>query len=253
MDRDEDHTIPAATADRVEHGGDDGREPVFNLAPAVAGIGLVCIAIYALEAFWLNLDQQLWLMLHFAFLPIRYTGPFALDFSALISPVTYSLLHGSWGHLLVNLIWLAAFGSPLANRIGTMRFLLFWIAGALSAVALHFALYPSSVVPLVGASGSISAMMGAAARFAFRVDRRAPKPAFTGSVLPVSVVLRSRMVLVFLGVWMVANLVTGVFSGTTIDGPQIAWEAHVGGFLLGFFGISAFDRGRTVPQCPQDN
>lgn len=236
----------SAQNETLPHHSDDGREPVFNLAPVVTRLGLLCIAIYAVEAFWLNFDQQIWLMVHLAFIPFRYTGPVAMDLYAVTSPVTYSFLHGSWGHLLVNMVWLAAFGSPLANRIGAIRFLCFWVAGALAAVALHFFLYPSSMVPLVGASGSISAMMGAAARFAFRVDRRAQKPAFTGPVLPVSVVLRSRMVLVFLGVWMVANLVTGLFSGTAVDGPQIAWEAHIGGFLLGFFGVRAFEPGQAA-------
>ncbi|WP_295806632.1 rhomboid family intramembrane serine protease [uncultured Nitratireductor sp.] len=242
MERNEERAIPTEESEGPRRGGDRGHEPVFNLAPAVTLVGLICMAIYAVEVFWLDLDQQLWLMVHFAFLPIRYTGQFAFDLPALFSPVTYSVLHGSWGHLLVNMIWLAAFGSPLANRIGTLRFLLFWIAGALAAVAFHFILYPFSAVPLVGASGSISAMMGAAARFAFQVDRSAPKPAFTGPVLPVLLVLRSRTVLTFLSVWMVANLVTGVFSGTVANEPQIAWEAHIGGFLLGFFCVQAFDR-----------
>ncbi|WP_367714633.1 rhomboid family intramembrane serine protease [Nitratireductor sp. GISD-1A_MAKvit] len=247
MDRFEDDTNSAATPQGAPPGGSLEHEPMFNLAPAVTGIGLLCIAIYAAEAWWLNIEQQFWLLLHFAFLPIRYTGQVAFDLYAAISPVTYSLLHGSWGHLLVNMIWLAAFGSPLAHRIGTARFLLFWVAGALSAVALHFVLHPSSAVPLVGASGSISAMMGAAARFAFRVDRRARKSAFTGPVLPVALVLKSRTVLVFLGVWMVANLVTGIFSGAAIGEPQIAWEAHIGGFLLGFFGIRLFERRPHAP------
>ncbi len=243
MNRDEERAIPEAESENgFERNGGDGREPVFNLAPAVTVLGLICVAIFAIETFWMSIDQQIWLMVHFAFLPIRYSGQFALDTYAFISPVTYSFLHGSWGHLLVNMIWLAAFGSPLANRIGSARFVLFWVAGALAAVGLHYLLYPASAVPLVGASGSISAMMGAAARFAFRVDRRQPKPAFTGPVLPVSLVVKSRSVVVFLGVWMVANVVTGLMSGTVVNGPQIAWEAHIGGFLLGFFGIQFFDR-----------
>ncbi|MCR4266471.1 rhomboid family intramembrane serine protease [Nitratireductor sp. ZSWI3] len=222
--------------------GGQGREPVFNLAPAVVAFGFACIAIYLVQSLWLGLQGQLWLTVRFAFLPIRYTGPYPLDLFAFVSPVAYSLLHGSMAHLLVNMIWLAAFGSPLANRIGTLRFVLFWVAGALAAVALHFVLHPTSAAPLVGASGSISAMMGAAARFAFRVDRRQPKPSFAGPVLPFSAVLRSRTVLVFLAVWMVVNLVTGLGIGASAGAPQIAWEAHIGGFLLGFLGIRLFDR-----------
>lgn len=69
-------------------------------------------------------------------------------------------------------------------------------------------------------------------------------PRFSGPVLPVSEVVRRRGVLIFLAIWMVINLVTGIYS-LTPGGGGIAWEAHVGGFLLGFFGISAFDR--SVP------
>ena len=59
-------------------------------------------------------------------------------------PVTYSLLHGSIAHLAVNMIWLAAFGSPLANRIGTMRFVLFWVVASIAAAGLHYILYMTS-------------------------------------------------------------------------------------------------------------
>ncbi len=235
----EQHGLPEPETGRNHSAG---REPVFNLAPAVVGFALICAAIYAVQALLLDEQGQIWLLVNFAFIPVRYTGPYALDLAAFISPVSYSLLHGSLAHLFVNMIWLAAFGSPLANRIGTARFIAFWIAGALAAVALHFAIYPSSATPLVGASGSISAMMGAAARFAFYVDRRQSKPAFNGPLLPIPLVLSSRSVLVFLAVWMVVNVVTGVGFGAGPDSQQIAWEAHIGGFLLGFFGIRFFDR-----------
>lgn len=216
------------------------REPVFNLASVVTVIGLVCVAIHATRSLWLEPAQQVWLLVRFAFLPVRYTGGYPLDIYAFVSPLSYSLLHGGMAHLIVNMVWLAAFGSPLANRIGTLRFLAFWAATAIAAAGLHFVLYPDSEAPLVGASGAISGMTGAAARFAFQVDRRQRKPFFTGLVLPYAAVLRSRTVLVFLAVWMIVNLAVGL--GVASNGPQIAWEAHIGGFLVGFFGIRFFDR-----------
>ncbi|EKF17290.1 rhomboid family intramembrane serine protease [Nitratireductor pacificus] len=247
MDKERDDGAPEAGPDVVndipnEAGEPPRREPVFNLAPVVTVFALACIGIFALQALWLGPQGEAWLILRFAFLPIRYTGPYLLDAYAAVSPLTYSFLHGGIAHLAVNMIWLAAFGSPLANRIGAMRFVLFWGAGALAAAGLHFVLHPLSAAPLVGASGAISAMMGAAARFAFQVDRRQPKPSFAGPVWPIPMVLRSRTVLVFLAVWMVVNLVTGLGVGASPDSPQIAWEAHIGGFLLGFFAIRLFDR-----------
>jgi len=184
-----------------------------------------------------------------AFIPIRYSGQFALDTYAFTSMVTYAFLHGGLAHLGINMIWLAAFGSPLANRLGTTRFLGFWVVTGIAAVALHYVLHRFDQSPLVGASGAISGMMGAAARFAFRIDRGAGKPAFAGAVLPVSLVLRSRSTVVFLAVWMVVNLVTGLVGFAPGD-ARIAWEAHIGGFLSGFILIGWFTRPLRRPDLP---
>ncbi len=224
------------------------REPVFNLPIIVIAAIALCVGIHLLRLYVLTPDQDFELILRGAFIPIRYSGQFDLDFYAFTSPVTYSFLHGSVAHLLINMVWLAAFGSPLANRLGALRFAIFWVVSSIAAVALHYSLHSMDNAPLVGASGAIAGMMGAAARFGFRVDRSAGKPAFEGAILPVSIVFRSRTVMTFLVVWMVVNLVTGIYGlGPGIDN-RIAWEAHVGGFLVGFFGIQFFDRPqRTMP------
>lgn len=219
---------------------EERREPVFNLAGIVLAIIVVCVGIHAWRYYLLDARQDFGVILRFAFIPIRYTGDFGLDLYAFVSPLTYSLLHGGFAHLAINTVWLAAFGSPLANRIGAVRFLLFWAATALGAVALHFVLYPESTTPLVGASGAISGMMGAAARFAFRIDRSRRRPAFAGPILTVPQVFRSRQAVTFLVVWMAVNLVAGLAFGA--DGMEIAWEAHIGGFLVGFFALRPFDR-----------
>ena len=220
------------------------REPVFNLPPVVAAVIALCVTVHFIRLYILDARQDLWLLLATAFIPIRYSGQFSLDFYAFTSPVTYSLLHGSIPHLAINMIWLAAFGSPLANRLGTIRFVLFWVATSIAAAGLHYVLHMIDQSPLVGASGAISGMMGAAARFGFRVDRSSGQAAFGGRILPVSTVLRSRGVVTFLVVWMVVNLVTGLVGFAPGAEGQIAWEAHIGGFLVGFFGIERFDRKR---------
>jgi len=90
--------------------------------------------------------------------------------------------------------------------------------------------------------------MGAAARFGFRTDRSAGKAAFAGPVLPIAIVLRSRGVVIFLAMWMIINLATGLLGfAPGIDG-QIAWEAHIGGFVAGFFGLRWFDRRWRPPE-----
>lgn len=220
------------------------REPVFNLAGVVVVFIVLCVGIHLIRLYLLDDEQEFWLIVQTAFIPIRYSGEFPLDIYAFTSPLSYSLLHGGIAHLAINMIWLAAFGSPLASRIGAIRFVLFWAATSIAAAGLHYAIYPTSQAPLIGASGAISGMMGAAARFGFRIDRSPGRPAFGGPVLPIGTVLTMRGTVVFLAVWMVINLVTGLVGVVPGEESQIAWEAHIGGFAVGFFFVSAFDRSR---------
>lgn len=215
---------------------------MFNLPRVVVAFIALCVGIHLVRAYILSGQQDFWLILHFAFIPVRYSGGYALDVYAFLAPWTYSLLHGGLGHLAVNTIWLAAFGSPLANRIGTTRFLLFWLVTSLAAVALHYVLHSAEAVPLVGASGAISGMMGAAARFGFQVDRRRGKGAFEGPVRSMAMVFQSRTTVTFLAVWFAVNLVMGLGIGAPDMDGSIAWEAHIGGFLAGFLLIRLFDR-----------
>jgi membrane associated rhomboid family serine protease len=232
---------------------DDGiarrREPAFNLPPVVLCLIGICVLVYAVGAYVLSAEQYIRLLEYGAFIPIRYSGQFDVDLSALTSPFTYAFLHGSIPHLAVNMIWLAAFGSPLANRMGTLRFLAFWALTSVAAVALHYVLHRFDQSPLVGASGAISGMMGAAARFGFRIDRSHGKAAFYGAPLPIAVCLRSRAVVTFLSIWMLINLLTGLVSFAPGIDDQIAWEAHIGGFLAGFFGIDWID-GKVKKDLP---
>ncbi len=216
------------------------REPVFNIPPVIVLIVAVCAVVHLLRVYVLTLDQDIWLLLRAAFIPVRYSGYYDLDVYAFTTPFTYAFLHGGIAHLAINMVWLLAFGSPLANRLGAVRFLVFWAATALAAAALHWALHPLDQAPLVGASGAISGMMGAAARFGFRIDRTGGRPRFGGPLLGFPEILRSRGVLVFLGVWMAVNLVTGLVGLGAGESSAIAWEAHIGGFLAGFLGIRLF-------------
>ena len=213
---------------------------MFNLPAVVLAIIGLCVAVYLAQTYVLNRDQQLTLLYDAAFIPVLYTG--AVRFRRVhpvTRPFTYTFLHGSLAHVAVNMVWLAAFGSPLANRFGAVRFALFFAATGLAAAALFWVIHPFMEVPLVGASGAISGMMGAAARFGFRIDRSRGQAAFAGMPLPFREVFRSRSVVTFLAVWMIINLVTGLVGLGAGGAEQIAWEAHIGGFVVGFFGIAA--------------
>ncbi|PRD41991.1 rhomboid family intramembrane serine protease [Phyllobacterium phragmitis] len=222
-------------------------EPVFNIPGIILVLTGICIVAFLAQNYVLDDQQNLWVMINFAFWPVRFSqgGGFD-DPAAWMTAITYSFMHGGFAHIAVNLVWLAAFGSPLAGRIGTTRMIIFWIATAIAAAFTHYALHPESAMPLVGASGSISGMMGAAARYGFRrvpdMLHQKGKSEFAGPLLPIGVTLTLRPVLAFLGVWFVINLVTGLISITPTESASIAWEAHIGGFIVGFFGIALLDR-----------
>jgi membrane associated rhomboid family serine protease len=219
-------------------------EPIFFLPPSVTLMIGLCAGLYLIEHHLLGGEAAARLLIEGAFIPARY-GAFGVPFGLahVTSPLTYSLFHASFTHLAVNMVWLAAFGAPLAQRIGSLRFLAFWCAAALGAAALHFAVYAGSLAPLVGASGAVAGMMGAAARFAFKTEASAGPRAFAGAPLSLTGSLTNRTVLTFGGIWMAVNLVSGLGLLSPGGAPSsIAWEAHVGGFLTGFLGLSLIDR-----------
>ena len=163
---------------------------------------------------------------------------------------TYALLHGDWAHVLVNALWLVAFGVAVARRFSTQRFCLLLAAAALGGTALHYATHSDDFSPLIGASASVAGAMGAAIRFAFspgaplggqRTFAR-DLGAYRLPAQSLGELLREPRVLMFLAIWMVTNFVFGALSQPLgITESAIAWEAHVGGFLVGFLGFALFD------------
>jgi membrane associated rhomboid family serine protease len=191
-------------------------------------------------------------LLLFAFIPARYDasvmpdmawpGGWAADVWTFI---TYALLHANLMHLVVNSIWLAAFGTPLARRFGLSRFLFFSACGAAAGALAHLAAHPSDAIPLVGASAAISAHMAAVCRFAFdRNTRFLPmgERDWRTRARPLVEILRDRRVLGFLAAWFAVNLLFGLTNaGGTIQSGALAWEAHIGGFVFGLLAFRFFD------------
>jgi membrane associated rhomboid family serine protease len=197
----------------------------------------------------------------FADIATRGAGACALSLSAfarvslgdLGTLISYAFLHLSWTHVGLNSIWILAFGPPLARRIGSTRFLVFFAAAAVAGALVHWAFNLLDFAPLAGASASDSGLMGAAARFIFepggpldgRTSTTASDPHADDAVAapPLRILLRERRVLMFLGVWLVGNFVLGAFAQPLGFSDQpVAWLAHVGGFALGFFAFPLFDR-----------
>lgn len=142
----------------------------------------------------------------------------------LTTPLTALFLHGNWLHLLGNLLFLFVFGEMTEQRMGAVRFTLFYSIVGYAAMLCYAAAYPDAPEPLVGASGAISGVLGA---FLYLF----PKARVT-SVLPFFWFLPLRFpawaVLVF---WLALQWLA---ARRDTDGPGVAYLAHVVGFTLGF-------------------
>ncbi|MFO1184071.1 MAG: rhomboid family intramembrane serine protease [Bauldia sp.] len=226
-----------------------GREPIFNLPGVVTASILALGAVHVLRAL-LPPEADEWIVRAFAFVPFRLTGAAPQEFpggtgGAAWTFVTYAVLHANVGHIVVNGVWLAAFGTPLARRLGTSRFLLLSLAGAFAGAVAHWATHVGGLQPIVGASAAVSAHFAATCRFAFASGgplSAVPSPE-PQRAPPLLLAIGDRRVLAFIGAWFGINLLFGVLS--QFDGgplpDAIAWEAHIGGFLVGLLAFPLFD------------
>lgn len=225
------------------------REPALMLPPSVVAM-VAIISLVQLARSALAPQQDLMVQLWFAFIPARYSGEFYAFpggvFADVWTFVTYALLHGSWVHLITNTVWLVAFGAAVARRFGALRFWLFSAVAAAGGAALHLALHFGDVVPVVGASAAIAGLMAAAARFVFDTGgplvlrRGGDDSAFRRPARSLVDTFRNRSALIFILIWFGINLAIGL-GGSVTGGVAIAWEAHIGGFLVGLLLFRFFD------------
>lgn len=217
--------------------------PAFNLPGGVIALIALIAAIHFIRSVVLSPETDWWVINVFAFVPYFYE----VDPSQLIepssrywSPVSHGLLHGDWGHLLVNTVWMAAFGSAVARRLGSARFIVFMILATAAGAVAHYIFHASSNVAMIGASGAVSACMGAAVRFAFApgqsISAVSNRPA-----LSLVESLKNRNTMVFVVFWFAFNWLVGSGILPIGIGEQIAWEAHMGGFVFGWIAFTMFD------------
>jgi membrane associated rhomboid family serine protease len=148
-----------------------------------------------------------------------------------LTAFTSMFMHGGWEHLLGNMLFLHIFGNNVEDVLGHVRYLLFYLAGGLAATALQTVVTLSSgsdadaAIPNLGASGAVSAVLGA---YLLLLPR--------AKVLTIIFfVLREIPAIAFLGIWFLFQLYSG---GTALQHPEagggVAFFAHVGGFVFGF-------------------
>ncbi len=225
------------------------KQPAINLPPVITALVAIFIIVHAARVYLLSPEQDFQVILQFAFIPAFFTFPLdqvPYPASRYWSYISYAFLHGDWTHVFVNLLWMVAFGSAVAKRFGSMRFLAFTLFAAIAGALAHFALHPKDVAPVIGASACVSAYMGAAIRFIMGPGALGAGRAGAGSYQPPALslvqALTNRNVILFVGVWFGLNFLfgTGIVPLAGED-VKIAWEAHVGGFLFGLIGFSLFD------------
>jgi membrane associated rhomboid family serine protease len=232
-----------------------GSEPVFNVPRVITATLALLIAIHAVRELLLSDEENIEFLLLFAFIPVRYDAtiltmgsmPGGLG-AQLWTFVTYALIHGDLMHLLVNGVWLLAFGSPIARRFGAVRFIVFFVVTAIAGAAAHLVTHLGDLQPMIGASAAISGCMAAAIRFVFQrggplhLLREGGADAYRVPALPLIAALRDRRILVFLIAWFAINALFAFTSAPIIGtGQVVAWQAHIGGFLAGLIAFAWFD------------
>lgn len=149
---------------------------------------------------------------------------------SLITPLTSMFMHGGWLHLIGNMWFLYIFGDNVEDTLGKARFLLFYIAGGLGAALMQIAIDPSSGMPMIGASGAISAVLAGYVRL--------HPHARIVTLVPIFIFIQfiELPAFLFIFIWFGLQLLSGMsglMHGAGGEGG-VAWWAHIGGFVVGF-------------------
>ena len=156
---------------------------------------------------------------------------------AVLTLLTSMFLHGSLFHLLGNMLYLWIFGNNIEDRIGPIRFVLFYLASGVAAALTHILFQPGSRIPMIGASGAIAGVLGAY----WVVFPHARVKTFIFFIFYIDVVAIPAGIV--LGLWFILQVLNVGMGG------GVAWFAHVGGFLAGILLIRlALGKGFGRPQ-----
>jgi membrane associated rhomboid family serine protease len=183
-------------------------------------------------------------------MPVGQQGDFVFRYGAIPKEIlngqdyytilTSMFLHGGWMHLVGNMLFLWVFADNIEATIGSAAFILFYVMGGVAATLTHSLLSPQSEIPCVGASGAISAVLGA---YIVMFPKSQVKVLFLVFLSTFSV-----SAIFFLGIWIVQQLIAGVGSlqVKTMDTTGVAYWAHIGGFVFGVL-AGFFFKGKVKP------
>lgn len=210
---------------RDVHARDHGKTPVITILLIAANVLLFFYELALgerLEAFFMSS----------AFIPARYAeggltlGDLGPGFS---SALLSMFLHGGWGHLLGNMLFLWIFGDNVEDRLGHLRYLIFYLLAGFAATLAHAWADPASAVPAVGASGAISGVLGA--YLFLHPMARIQTLVFLGFFITTVQI----PAIVYLPIWFLIQAFSGVMSigADPSQAGGVAWFAHIGGFVAG--------------------
>jgi len=159
--------------------------------------------------------------------------------------LTSMFMHGGWLHLIGNMVFLWVFGNNIEDAMGHVRFVVFYLTCGIAAAAAQIAIEPSSIVPMVGASGAISGVLGGYLLLYPRVR------VHTLIFLGIFVTTVDLPAYVLLGYWIVLQIIGGLpaLAGVGAEGG-VAFFAHIGGFLAGMLLIRLFARPDYLARRP---
>ena len=190
------------------------RFPVVNISLIVINLGIFIYLVF-------NNMLDVFVMTH-GVIPKYFFTEFS-PFTQLYLFTIAMFLHGGWLHVLGNMLYLWIFGDNIEDRMGHLRYLLFYMLCGYVATLAHIFTDPLSTMPTVGASGAIAGVLGAYLVLFPRAKVLTLIPIFFFITF-----IRIPAVL-FLGFWFVLQIFNGMVSGS----PGIAWWAHIGGFVVG--------------------
>src|SRR5688500_3874408 len=227
-----------------------GDENVKGQGPAFVTISFIALNILA---FFLEINQPTEAALQsfveaWGVVPNEYTNgvdlPPLIDMPIWSTLFTSMFLHGGWGHLLGNMLFLWVFGDNVEHRIGHARFFAFYLATGIAAALAHIFFNANSMIPTVGASGAISGVLGG---YLLLFPRNRVYVLTWGGVMTVPAIF-------MLGLWILMQFINGFGSLATTPetgGGGVAYLAHIGGFIAGMIlapllGLGQADRARRL-------
>jgi membrane associated rhomboid family serine protease len=210
------------------------RVPVVNYL-------LIAVNVMVFVLMWLAGPAQESLVYQFAMIPSNYTN--GVDLGDILDVFTSMFMHAGIAHIAGNMLYLWIFGDNVEDRLGHVRYLVFYLVGGGVASLAQLLTNPGSQIPTVGASGAIAAVLGAYLVL-FPHSRIA-------TFVPLGFFMRLTMVpaAIVLGFWFVMQFFSGVMS---IGGPEVggvAYWAHIGGFVVGVVTAKLLGSGRR-PESP---